>query len=79
MPRHVWENVDPVTFKNSWNNGTGAIFSGPYVVKNFSSTEWDYKRNDNWWGARSGAFRLPAPLESTARGSVTVRPPNRRW
>jgi peptide/nickel transport system substrate-binding protein len=63
VPRHVWENVDPVTFKNSWNNGTGAIFSGPYVVKSFSSTEWDYKRNDNWWGAKSGAFRLPAPLE----------------
>src|SRR5438105_884433 len=23
LPRHVWENVDPVTFKNPWNNGTG--------------------------------------------------------
>jgi peptide/nickel transport system substrate-binding protein len=63
VPRKYWENVDPVTFKNSWNNGTGAIFSGPYVVKSFSSTEFDYKRNDNWWGAKSGAFRLPAPLE----------------
>jgi peptide/nickel transport system substrate-binding protein len=63
LPRHVWDGVDPVTFKNSWNNGKGAIFSGPYVVKSFSSTEFDYKRNDNWWGAKSGAFRLPAPLE----------------
>jgi peptide/nickel transport system substrate-binding protein len=63
VPRHVWDGVDPVTFKNSWNNGTGAIFSGPYVVKNFSSTEFDYKRNDNWWGAKSGAYTLPAPLE----------------
>jgi peptide/nickel transport system substrate-binding protein len=63
VPRKYWENVDPVTFKNSWNNGTGAIFSGPYVVKSFASTEFDYKRNDNWWGAKSGAFRLPAPLE----------------
>jgi peptide/nickel transport system substrate-binding protein len=63
VPKHIWENVDPVTFKNPWNNGTGAIFSGPYVVKSFSSTEFDYKRNDNWWGARSGAFPLPAPLE----------------
>jgi peptide/nickel transport system substrate-binding protein len=63
VPKHVWENVDPVTFKNPWNNGAGAIFSGPYVVKSFSSTEWDYKRNDNWWGAKSGAFPLPAPLE----------------
>jgi peptide/nickel transport system substrate-binding protein len=63
VPKHIWDGVDPVTFKNSWNNGTGAIFSGPYVVKSFSSTEFDYKRNDNWWGAKSGAFRLPAPLE----------------
>ena len=39
------------------------MFSGPYVVKSFSSTELDYKRNDNWWGAKSGAFKLPAPLE----------------
>jgi len=63
VPKKYWESVDPVTFKNSWNNGSGAIFSGPYVVKSFSSTEFDYKRNDNWWGAKSGAFRLPAPLE----------------
>src|SRR5499427_7069706 len=63
VPMKVWQNVDPVTFKNSWNNGQGAIFSGPYVVKSFSSTEWDYKRNDNWWGAKSGAYKLPAPLE----------------
>lgn len=63
VPKHVWQDVDPVTFKNPWNNGAGAIFSGPYVVKSFTSTEWDYKRNDNWWGAKSGAFPLPAPLE----------------
>jgi peptide/nickel transport system substrate-binding protein len=63
LPKHVWDGQDPVTFKNSWNNGTGAIFSGPYVVKSFSSTEFDYKRNDNWWGAKTGAFKLPAPLE----------------
>ena len=48
LPKHIWEGQDPVTFKNSWNNGTGAIFSGPYVVKSFSSTQFDYKRNDNW-------------------------------
>jgi peptide/nickel transport system substrate-binding protein len=63
LPKKVGENVDPVTFKNQWNNGTDAMVSGPYVVKNFSSTEWDYKRNDNWWGAKTGAFKLPAPLE----------------
>jgi peptide/nickel transport system substrate-binding protein len=64
LPKHVWEGKDPVTFKNQYDAKTGApVFSGPYVVKSFSSTEFDYKRNDNWWGAKSGAFKLPAPLE----------------
>ena len=38
VPQHIWQGQDPVTFKNSWNNGSGAIFSGPYVVESFSST-----------------------------------------
>ncbi|MGI9148907.1 MAG: ABC transporter substrate-binding protein [Chloroflexota bacterium] len=63
VPKHLWDGQDPVTFRNSWNNGAGAIFSGPYVVARFASTEFDYKRNDNWWGAKTGAFKLPAPLE----------------
>ncbi|MFN8486452.1 MAG: ABC transporter substrate-binding protein [Caldilineaceae bacterium] len=58
LPKHIWEGKDPVTFKNQ-----SPVFSGPYVVKSFSSTEFDYKRNDNWWGAKTGAFKLPAPLE----------------
>lgn len=64
LPKHIWEGKDPVTFKNEYNAETGSpVFSGPYVVKSFSSTEFIYKRNDNWWGAKSGAFNLPAPLE----------------
>jgi len=64
LPKHIWEGKDPVTFKNEFDEKTGSpVFSGPYVVKNFSSTQFDYKRNDNWWGAKSGAFPLPAPLE----------------
>ena len=64
LPKHIWEGKDPVTFKNEYNAETGSpVFSGPYVVKSFSSTNFDYKRNDKWWGAKSGAFNLPAPLE----------------
>jgi peptide/nickel transport system substrate-binding protein len=64
LPKHIWEGKDPVTFKNEYDEATGSpVFSGPYVVKSFSSTEFIYKRNDNWWGAKSGAFKLPAPLE----------------
>ena len=64
LPKHIWEGKDPITFRNPYDAKTGApIFSGPYVVKSFSSTQFDYKRNDNWWGAKTGAFKLPAPLE----------------
>jgi peptide/nickel transport system substrate-binding protein len=64
LPKHVWEGVDPVTFRNEFNAETGApIFSGPYTVLRFSETEFIYKRNDNWWGAKTGTFNLPAPLE----------------
>jgi peptide/nickel transport system substrate-binding protein len=64
VPKHLWDGKDPTTWKNPADPKTGApVFSGPYVVKSFSSTEFDYKRNDNWWGAKSGAFPLPAPLE----------------
>jgi len=63
VPKHLWQGQDPVTFKYAWNNGQGAVFSGPYVVEQFSSTEFDYKRDNNWWGAKTGAFKLPAPLE----------------
>ncbi len=64
LPKHVWEGVDPVTFRNEYNEETGApIFSGPYTVLRFSETEFIYKRNDNWWGAKTGTFNLPAPLE----------------
>jgi peptide/nickel transport system substrate-binding protein len=29
----------------------------------FYETEFIYKRNDIWWGAKTGTFNLPAPLE----------------
>lgn len=64
LPQHVWEGVDPVTFRNSYDEETGApIFSGAYTVKRFSSTEFIYERNDDWWGAKAGHFDLPAPDE----------------
>ncbi len=64
LPKHVWEGEDPVTFRNEFDEETGApIFSGPYTVLRFSSTEFIYERNDEWWGAKTGAFNLPAPTE----------------
>jgi len=64
LPKHVWDGQDPVTFRNSYDKAKGwPVFSGPFMVDHFSSTEFAYKRNDNWWGAKSGAFSLPVPKE----------------
>ncbi|MFN8440378.1 MAG: ABC transporter substrate-binding protein [Caldilineaceae bacterium] len=63
LPKHIWDGQDPVTFKNydaekGWPVGTGA-----YTLKSFNEdgTEFVYQRNDNWWGAKTGVFKLPAP------------------
>ena len=61
VPKHIWEGQDPITFRNPFSETGDPVFSGPYVVERFSSTEWVYKRNDDWWGAKTGAFNLPAP------------------
>ncbi|MEX1019129.1 MAG: ABC transporter substrate-binding protein [Litorilinea sp.] len=64
LPKHHWEGQDPVTFRNQFDPETGApVFSGSYVVERFSSTEFIYSRNDDWWGAKAGHFNLPQPLE----------------
>ena len=63
---------DPITFRNEFDAETGApVFSGPYVVKRFSSTEFVYKRNDDWWGAKSGALQAAwRRSRSSRRGSA---------
>jgi peptide/nickel transport system substrate-binding protein len=63
LPKHIWEGQDPVTFRNEMTDGNPPVFSGPYTVKRFSETEFIYERNDDWWGAKTGTFNLPAPLE----------------
>lgn len=58
MPKHIWEGQDWLTFKNNPPIGTG-----PYTLagNNDDGTEFNYVRNDNWWGAKSGWMPLPAP------------------
>ena len=61
LPEHVWHDKDPFTFKffdpeQSWPLGTG-----PYVITSANETRWVYDRNDDWWGAKTGVFKLPEP------------------
>ena len=59
VPKHVWENEDPLTFSNydpskGWPLGTGAFrltLSTPEVQL--------YDRRDDWWGAEIGFHDLP--------------------
>jgi peptide/nickel transport system substrate-binding protein len=62
VPEHVWADKDPFTFKfydpeQGWPLGTG-----PYKMVSASPTEFIYDRDDNWWGAETGVFKLPEPL-----------------
>lgn len=62
LPEHVWNDKDPFTFKDfdpeqSWPLGTG-----PYTITSASETEFVWDRNDDWWGAKTGVFKLPEPL-----------------
>jgi peptide/nickel transport system substrate-binding protein len=61
VPKHIWEGQDPLTFKfydpgKGWPVGTGA-----YKLASISPTEFSYLRDDNWWGAKTGTFKLPEP------------------
>ena len=61
LPEHVWADKDPFTFKffdpeQGWPLGTG-----PYVITSANETTWVYDRNDDWWGAKTGVFKLPEP------------------
>jgi peptide/nickel transport system substrate-binding protein len=61
VPEHIWKDQDPVTFKNYDPAKGWPIFTGPYKLESISETEFDYVRDDNWWGAASGWKPLPAP------------------
>lgn len=61
VPKHIWENQDPLTFKNYDPAQGWPVFSGPYKLASISETEFTYVRDDNWWAAKTGFKPLPAP------------------
>jgi peptide/nickel transport system substrate-binding protein len=59
LPQHIWEGLDPLTYKNSDPIGTG-----PYTLVSASGTAITWERDDNWWG--TGVFGVtPAPKRIT--------------
>lgn len=61
VPKHIWEDKDPLTFKNYNPEKGWPVFTGPYRLKQFTETEFVYTRDDQWWGAASGWKPLPKP------------------
>ena len=57
MPEHIWADEDPFTFKNF-----PPVGSGPYTLTSANETTWVYDRNDDWWGAKTGALKMPEPM-----------------
>jgi peptide/nickel transport system substrate-binding protein len=61
MPKHIWENVDPLTFKNFDLAAGLPMCTGPYKLTSSSPTEVVWTRHDDWWGAKTGLYKLPEP------------------
>jgi peptide/nickel transport system substrate-binding protein len=62
LPEHVWNDKDPFTFKDYDPEQGWPLGTGPYTLTSASETEFVYDRNDDWWGAETGVFKLPEPL-----------------
>jgi len=61
VPKHIWQDKDPLTFKNYDPEKGWPVFTGPYKLVSVSPTEFVYIRDDNWWGAQIGWKPLPKP------------------
>jgi peptide/nickel transport system substrate-binding protein len=55
LPKHIWENEDPLTFKNN-----PPVTTGPYRLKDASETAVIWERRDDWWGIEAFGVTPPA-------------------
>jgi peptide/nickel transport system substrate-binding protein len=44
LPKHIWENEDPLTFKNN-----PPVTTGPYRLKEATQSSVVWERRDDWW------------------------------
>jgi peptide/nickel transport system substrate-binding protein len=61
VPKHIWEDKDPMTFKNYDPDQGWPVWTGPYSLTKASPSEFVWDRRDDWWGAKTGFKPLPAP------------------
>ena len=63
LPKHVWEDQDPLEFTNFDTAEGWPLGTGPYVAIRASGQGQIFDRNDNWWAAKVGFKDLPEPLQ----------------
>jgi peptide/nickel transport system substrate-binding protein len=75
MPEHVWADKDPYTFNNFDLEAGYPLGTGPYVLVAANESEWVYDLNPDWWGAKTGVFKLPEPKRAiwTVTGNDQIR------
>jgi peptide/nickel transport system substrate-binding protein len=75
VPKHIWQGQNPETFKNYDAKKGWPVWTGPYTLKSASSTDFQYTRDDDWWGAKADFMSLPKPerLEWVAPGPESSR------
>ena len=82
VPEHIWKDQDPLTFK-FYDPAKGyPVCTGPYKLTSVSPTEFTWTRDDNWWGAKTGVFKLPEPENDhldVGRPRRNTRRPHGRW
>jgi peptide/nickel transport system substrate-binding protein len=66
VPQHIYSTVNATSFLDST-----PIRTGPYTLESASSELFVFKRNPNYWGAKTGFVPLPQPQYVVVQYSAT--------
>lgn len=80
VPKHIWQDKDILSFTNYDLEQGWPVFTGPYTLVSASDSQFIYRRNDDWWGAKTGFQDLPkperlvwiAPISKEERDSLAI-------
>jgi peptide/nickel transport system substrate-binding protein len=68
VPQHIWSKIsNPATATI-----TKPIGTGPYVLKNYSSTLVEYSTNPTYWGGKPAVTQVNIPFYSSNQAATTA-------
>lgn len=63
VPEHVYKDVEDLGAFKFYDEAKGwPLGTGPYKLTRTEETVRVWDRRDDWWGAKTGVFKLPEPL-----------------